>query len=107
MDGETHQQKRRDETRINGPHSLVSTTAEGPTMSAIDDGGPAFPFAEATTDFSVSPGMTLRDWFAGQAMRSMLENPNGSVTPKSEFSEAANECYLMADAMIAARNTLP
>ena len=77
-------------------------------MSEPDDGGPAFPHSSSPMRGDLTEwGMTLRDWFAGQAMQSMLENPNGSVTPKSEFSEAANECYLMADAMIAARNTLP
>ena len=32
-------------------------------MSQIDDGGPAFPVAGGCVS---SPGMSLRDWFAGQ-----------------------------------------
>ena len=71
-------------------------------MSATDDGGSEFPFAEATTDFSVSPGMTLRDWFAGQALTGMLDRTYGM---KIEIIAARS--YEMADAMIAARNNLP
>ena len=71
-------------------------------MSIPDDGGSAFPFAEATTDFSVSPGMTLRDWFAGQALAGMLDRTYGM---KIEIIAARS--YEMADAMLAARNTLP
>ena len=71
-------------------------------MSAPDDGGSAFPFAEATTDFSVSPGMTLRDWFAGQALAGMLDRTYGM---KIEIIAARS--YEMADAMIATRNNLP
>ena len=38
--------------------------------STIDDGGPAF--ATATCgDWQI--GMTLRDWFAGQAMKGIIE----------------------------------
>jgi len=71
-------------------------------MSAADDGGSAFPFAEATTDFSVSPGMTLRDWFAGQALTGMLDRTYGI---KCEIIAARS--YEMADAMLTARNNLP
>jgi hypothetical protein len=79
-------------------------------MIKPDDGGFAFPFAEATTDFSVSPGMTLRDWFAGQALPACLAAPcppawaNGSVEHRIQSVAAA---YLIADAMIASRNNLP
>lgn len=71
-------------------------------MSDPDDGGSAFPFAEATTDFSVSPGMTLRDWFAGQTLTGILDRTYGM---KIEIIAARS--YEMADAMIAARNNLP
>lgn len=70
-------------------------------MSAHDDGGSAFPFAEATTDFSVSPGMTLRDWFAGMALSTMREPEYNS------FEKIADIAYKTADAMLAARNNLP
>lgn len=43
-----------------------------------DDGGPAFPIFHAQFRGAITPGMSLRDWFAGQA----LSNPaicNGDV----------------------------
>ncbi len=66
----------------------------------IDDGGPAFPTDnEAQTGPNTYhwTGMTLRDWFAGQALAGALANPNRS--------DEINACglYMVADAMIAAR----
>ena len=63
-----------------------------------DDGGPAFP-----TDGGVSyvAGMTLRDWFAGQALAgAMVDDENGV----EDHDKMAAYCYRQADAMIAARN---
>jgi uncharacterized protein YodC (DUF2158 family) len=58
-------------------------------MSKIDDGGPAFPSDEYQT------GMTLRDWFAGQALRARWGD-GSAMTPE----EAAQMAYQLADAMI-------
>lgn len=75
-------------------------------MSAINDGGPAFPaeVGGGNGDLQVGqsawkmPGMTLRDWFAGQALASSATAPyNSSV------SLVANSCYRLADAMLAVR----
>jgi hypothetical protein len=70
-----------------------------------DTGGPAFPLPEQRTSFggqstyqSASYGMTLRDWFAGQALSGMLADPNGP------WEGAAEKAYWMADLMIAERN---
>ena len=41
-------------------------------MSAPNDSGPAFPVAHVTGKFWGMNGMTLRDWFAGQALNGML-----------------------------------
>ena len=77
-------------------------------MSDPDDGGSAFPFAEATTDFSVSPGMTLRDWFAGQAIIGMTSQSERKVNDVKSYARIfARDAYTFADAMIAARNNLP
>lgn len=61
------------------------------------DGGPAFPIY--TPDMNVGddagPGMSLCDWFAGQALPSFIERHG----PDS----AAVEAYRYADAMLAAR----
>ena len=45
-------------------------------------------------------GMTLRDWFAGQAIAGMMAYP-GNRTTAITLAEIA---YEMADAMIATRN---
>ena len=68
-------------------------------MSAPDDGGPAFP---SQNGHYFEPGMTLRDWFAGQALAGMLDRAYGI---KCEIIAARS--YEMADAMLAARNNLP
>lgn len=68
----------------------------------IDWGGNAFP-TEGGTDSGLypDPGMSLRDWFAGQALVEFA----GFVTVEvpETFDIVARHCYRMADAMIAAR----
>lgn len=66
----------------------------------INDGGPAYP--NASVKDGLHPGMTLRDYFAGQAMAGI-----GS----REYDHTPNKCdamvsdaYILADAMIAERN---
>lgn len=70
----------------------------------INDGGPAFP-STVQDNCDCAPrynagygGMSLRDWFAGQALAGMPWNH--SIAPKQQ----AKECYQIADAMLAARN---
>jgi len=72
-------------------------------MSKINDGGPAFPLEhDGMRGVSIvrvyDPGMTLRDWFAGQALRARWSD--GS--PMSA-EDAAQFAYQLADAMLAAR----
>ena len=69
-----------------------------------DDGGPAFPCetyglhnGKETT--IPTNGMTLRDWFAGQAMLGLVYNAPVDVT-NATLSECA---YSIADAMLTAR----
>ena len=66
----------------------------------INDGGPAFPLPDKLYEHSeISPfGMSLRDWFAGQALTSM------ETTDCTDYAEIAAEAYRIADAMLAARN---
>ena len=82
----------------------------------IDDGGPAFPMqvrlANGTDNFS---GMSLRDWFAGQAMISAslirIAEMSNDVRAKHIDPEDFGVCiegvahgaYELADAMLAAR----
>jgi hypothetical protein len=72
------------------------------------DGGPAFPrvgegFGNPRYD---APGMTLRDWFAGQAMAAalgaFLSDPKGQPDARNKDIIAASS-YAIADAMLAAR----
>ena len=62
-------------------------------------GGPAFPHETYHGVAAPGSGMTLRDWFAGQALSSM------SVGNDVEWFRqiGAKRAYLIADAMIAAR----
>ena len=61
-----------------------------------ETGGPAFPFDTGTC------GMTLRDYFAAQAMQGILV---GMVTPTEGWShnKFAEIAYNVADAMLKAR----
>jgi len=77
----------------------------------IHDGGPAFPCLPpdpnpaAYSQFPSSIGMTLRDWFAGQAMQGMLSNPAnyGSSHEWRDDATVAEQAYEIADDMIKAR----
>ena len=88
----------------------------------IDDGGAAFPQLKNTglarldpdggaqMDKECTGGMTLRDWFAGQALVGILANPDISSSAArcdvstEEFREdTARAAFAAADAMIAAR----
>jgi hypothetical protein len=75
----------------------------------IDDGGPAFPGIEGSyaaadsysnpyTGLDTYPGMTLRDWFAGQALSGIA-----SMDTTRTYAEDAEQAYRYADAMLAAR----
>jgi hypothetical protein len=57
-----------------------------------------------TTCYGDFGGMTLRDWFAGQALAGLLGNSNYGP-PNSK--EDANMAYLIAEAMLKAREVLP
>lgn len=80
---------------------------------------PAFPVHPAAhsrgdAECAALQGMSLRDWFAGQAMTAIISS--SGVTPKVDLSEmpwvkqgigynawAAEAAYRVADAMLAAR----
>lgn len=66
---------------------------------------PAFPSTYKVTTHtgssfeSYTPGMTLRDWFAGQALAGMMTNPK----QVSSAASIAAYAYEVADAMMKAR----
>lgn len=69
---------------------------------AKKDGGQAFPHLQPTDpQFAYSEnGMSLRDWFAGQALAGMLANP---ALDRSYAMNLDSAAYLIADGLIAAR----
>lgn len=63
---------------------------------ADNDGGPAFPRIDTAVSAPQS-GMTLRDWFAGQALIALTQ------TLLDEFM-VAHDAYRLADAMLKERD---
>jgi hypothetical protein len=85
-------------------------------MSTTNDGGPAFPRQHAVASgvyLEGQDGMSLRDWFAGQALAGMIANKTWNAIglrragiPEGESTRAAAvSAYLYADAMLEARGT--
>ena len=68
----------------------------------IEDGGPAFPYVEPPTTCSVNLGMSLRDWFAGQALTGLIALASD---PDSEILSLGicQDAYRLADSMLEAR----
>jgi hypothetical protein len=79
-------------------------------MTNPNDGGPAFPRQdERLGEVGLregSDGMTLRDWFAGQALAACVQTHNEGFFDGGD--KAIAECaYDLADAMLAAREVKP
>jgi hypothetical protein len=71
-----------------------------------DNGGPAFP--QTTTQSyggipstDVEGGMTLRQWYAGQALMGMIAGSQGLNITLEQFSQ---QSFALADLMIAEGN---
>ena len=62
-------------------------------------GGPAFPTR-------YQDGMSLRDYFAGQALMSMLTTPQDIHRDPNAFVNAASLSYKFADAMLLERGEI-
>ena len=74
----------------------------------INDGGPAFPRTGADGHTSPQSCMTLRDYFAGQALTNVdvripMSDDDDTPSPRA----IANYMYVIADAMLAAREAKP
>jgi hypothetical protein len=86
-------------------------------MSEIKDGGPAFPKAhdpypncQNTVMPSTRNGMTLRDYFAGQALPAIVADAmrhNAEMIKHDgrlvEWEDMADKAYVAADVMLKAR----
>ncbi len=86
------------------------------------NGGSAFPASVAVgpaddkySSFDIDPGMSLRDWFAGQALNGLMANPEryeylaerisaGTLSQDQATEKNVKKAYLIADAMIAERD---
>lgn len=89
-------------TKDNGgpafPQHDLSGYGIGPAMSGVD------PSDEYSGRYEVN-GMSLRDWFAGQALAGTCAySGEGSKLIDTNPKAIAKTAYIWADAMIAARN---
>ena len=69
-----------------------------------NDGGPAFPIrcsGGIGTDetYHYAGGMSLRDWFAGQALKGLM----ALWLPGSVWKDATRDAFMIADEMLVAR----
>jgi len=72
------------------------------------DGGAAFPTEPNTQQgFFSHHGMSLRDWFAGQALAGMMANPSVFDGDDRGIKAAVGQCYMAADRMLAERERQP
>ena len=80
-------------------------------MSEVSDGGPAFPttgvsFLDKDGNPKSKGGMSLRDYFAGQALIGFLSafgRVEREVRDKFDVHDIATKVYYYADAMLKAR----
>ena len=78
-------------------------------MKELNDGGPAFPRTMSEYEkVTGHDGMSLRDWFAGQALTSLEQFFYRSEHALSEGDapQIAKMAYAIADAMLAEREAV-
>lgn len=79
------------------------TTAQ---KGGVPENPQAFPFAAEYGHPAACGGMTLRDWFAGQALAGLMANANMPFAPdyaECEPGQIADASFEIAYAMLAAR----
>jgi len=78
---------------------------------ATNDGGPAFPWHSDgyLENQDPSTGMSIRDYMAAKAMAGIMASPGTSFNTNLEGSASvvAHVAYIVADAMLAAREVKP
>lgn len=77
---------------------------------------PAFPHMMAFGHKDYAPGLSVRDYFAAQALAGLCANPGGPFQANAHCgwaivncstSDVADECYRLADAMISRGVLMP
>lgn len=68
--------------------------------NSIKNGGPVYPVMEGDWHRSETPGLSIRDHFAGLAMQGFCTQPPDQF---DNLTVVARQAYLLADAMLAAR----
>lgn len=73
---------------------------------------PLYAFPQIVQTIPTDRGMTLRDYFAAKAMQSIMNDPATTcASSPNENDDIAKEIakfsYVMADAMLAARDSTP
>lgn len=80
----------------------MSTKETAMSTELKNQGGPAFP----TPTPDLEEGMTLRDYYAGQALVGLLSGQYSSAGSSTfNLEEVPEESYKIADAMLAARDS--
>lgn len=72
----------------------------------MNDGGNAFPIPETEWN-NIVFGMSLRDYFAAAALQTCSIDPLHISSVGRAVKEATEMCYMIADAMLAAREPKP
>lgn len=70
----------------------------------VEDGGPAFPsvlYKQEPAENTAYDGMSLRDWFAGQALAGLIAHEG--LGAQSHCESLATGAFAVADAMLRAR----
>lgn len=68
-----------------------------------EKGGAAFPVVETRGEFDAEAGMTLRDWFAGQALAAIATTEWHGYSIHITPNTIAKAAYDYADAMLKER----
>jgi hypothetical protein len=74
-------------------------------MSTPNDGGPAFPTADANYETKYAgAGLSVRDYFAAKAMQGLLASNAPMTSAVKGTALVSQAAYLMADAMLEERS---
>ena len=88
-------------------HDCMPTEdSDGCSLEPVNDGGPAFPVEEKNDDgttYHTNMGMSLRDWFAGQALMGLVLFHGNQGAVEQCDPDLASWSYSMADAMLRER----